>query len=197
MEKIKLDKAVVVEGRYDKIKITSIADCVVITTDGFGIYRDKKLRRLIRQYAEASGLIVLTDSDRAGRQIRAYIKRILPKELHSRVSEVHIPQIEGKERRKTAPSKEGTLGVEGVDADILRRLLAPFAEQEQNIRKTEPLTKNDLFMLGLSGTPDASGRRKELCKKLELPDGLSPSALLDLLNTLYERDEIIDILNSD
>lgn len=193
-QKLKISRAIVVEGRYDKIKIDSVADCVVIVTNGFGIYKNKELYRLIRFYAEKCGLIVLTDSDSAGRKIRAHIKQILPKELHSRIAGVHIPQIKGKERRKSEPSKEGTLGVEGIDADILRELLLPYADEKP--RSGEPLTKNDMYMLGLSGTPDSSERRAALIEKLGLPSGLSPAALLDLLNTLYTKEQIEEIADT-
>lgn len=192
-QKITLARAVVVEGRYDKIKLSSFVDGVILVTNGFGIYRDKELCRLLRFYAESRGLIVLTDSDSAGRQIRAHIKRVLPKELHGRIASVHIPRIPGKERRKSEPSKEGTLGVEGIDADILRRLLKPYENEQPRIG--EPITKNDLYMLGLSGGADASARRAALAKKLSLPEGLSSTALLDLLNTLYTKEQLDEIVS--
>lgn len=191
-KKLHLSRAVVVEGRYDKIKLSSLTDAVILVTNGFGIYKDRELCRLLRFYAESCGLIVLTDSDYAGRQIRAHIKRVLPKELHGRIASVHIPQIKGKERRKTEPSKEGTLGVEGIDADILRRLLEPY-EQEQP-RRGEPVTKNDMYMLGLSGGADASEKRAALARELSLPEGLSSTALLDLLNTLYTKAQLEEIV---
>lgn len=192
-QKLRLSRAVVVEGRYDKIKLSSFVDAVILVTNGFGIYKDKELCRLLRFYAESRGLIVLTDSDNAGRQIRAHIKRVLPKELHGRIASVHIPKIKGKERRKTEPSKEGTLGVEGIDADILRRLLTPY-ENEQP-REGEPITKNDLYMLGLSGGAGSSARRAALARELSLPEGLSSTALLDLLNTLYTKAQLEDIVS--
>lgn len=195
-EKIKLSRAVVVEGRYDKIKLSGLVDAVIIVTNGFGIYNNKELRRLIRFYAEKQGLIVLTDSDAAGRQIRGYIKSILPKELHDRVASVHIPQIKGKERRKTAPSKEGTLGVEGIPADTLRQLLTEFEEKDNRPSNDRPLTKNELYQYGLSGCPDSSAKREQLEEKLGIPKGLSPKALLDLLNTKYTREQLEDILGN-
>lgn len=188
-EKIKLSRAVVVEGRYDKIKLASLIDGVILVTNGFGIYNDKELCKTIRYYAQTCGLIVLTDSDSAGRQIRAHIKSILPKELHSKVASVHIPQIPGKERRKDHPSKEGTLGVEGMSAETLRCLLKEF-EDEKN-RPGEIVTKNDLYMLGLTGGADCVKKRSELAKKLGFPQGLSVNALLDLINTLYTKEEFI------
>lgn len=194
-EKIHLSRAVVVEGRYDKIKLSALVDAVILVTNGFGIYNDKELRKLIRFYAEKQGLIVLTDSDAAGRQIRGFIKSILPKELHDRVASIHIPQIKGKERRKTAPSKEGTLGVEGIPADVLRKLLSEYASAEKRPADEEPITKNDLYTYGLSGCADSAARREALAEKLDIPRGLSSKALLDLLNTMYTREQLEDILS--
>lgn len=197
--RIKLSRAVVVEGRYDKCKVASIADAVIIVTNGFGLYRDKKTQKLIRSYAASCGLIVLTDSDAAGRQLRGTIKGIIPKEHYSRVADLHIPQIKGKERRKVNPSAEGTLGVEGVDADILRRMLMPYAvgkdgsEESGSAEKKGGITKNDLYELGLSGGADSSSRRRELSRRLSLPDGLSANMLLDLLNSLYSREEFLSL----
>lgn len=193
--KIKLSRAVVVEGRYDKSKLCSLIDGVVIVTNGFRIYKDPGTRRLIRMYAEKQGIIVLTDSDAAGRQIRGYIKSILPKELHDDIVSLHIPQIEGKERRKTAPSAEGTLGVEGIDADILRRLLEPYAADAAEVKRGG-ITKADLYELGLSGGADSARLREELAKKLELPAGLSAKALLDLLNSVYNREDFLRLAES-
>ena len=193
---IHLEQAIVVEGKYDKIKLSSIVDSVVIVTNGFGLYKDKEKQALIRFYAEKTGLIVLTDSDSAGRQIRAHIKRIVPKELHDKIINVHIPQIEGKEKRKAAPSKEGTLGVEGISADYLRDLLIRAGASYKSAPDRRRITKNDLFMLGLSGTPDAAKKRELLVNKLSLPHGLSTNALLDLLNTLYSAEELEIICSS-
>ena len=194
--RIKLSRAVVVEGKYDKIKLSALVDAVIIVTNGFGIYKNSGARRLVRTYAEKQGLIVMTDSDAAGRKIRGYIKSILPKELHERVASVHIPQIEGKERRKTEPSKEGTLGVEGIPADILRELLAPYECGNESGRASdgEPITKNDMYTYGLSGGDDSSEKRESLAAKLRLPRGLSPNALLDLLNTLYTKQQFEELI---
>ena len=195
-QKIRLSRALVVEGRYDKIKLSSLVDGVILVTNGFGIYKDKELRRLIRFYAEKRGLIVLTDSDSAGRQIRGYIKSILPKELHDRVASIHIPQIKGKEKRKTAPSKEGTLGVEGIPADTLRELLEEYETGELNTSDNIPFTQNDLYEYGLSGGKDSAAKRQSLCVRLGIPQGLSAKALLDLLNTMYTREQLTEILRS-
>ncbi|MCD8095525.1 MAG: DUF4093 domain-containing protein [Ruminococcus sp.] len=193
-ERIKLSRAVVVEGKYDKIKLSSIVDAVILTTDGFGIYKSDDTKKLIRFYAESKGLIVMTDSDAAGRRIRAYIKRILPVQLQDRVANVHIPKIEGKEKRKENPSKEGTLGVEGIDAQMLRNLLARYSVENDKPQRVR-MTKNDMYMLGLSGCESAAKKREELAQRLSLPSGLSSTALLDLLNELYELEDIKEALS--
>lgn len=189
-EKLKISRAVVVEGRYDKSKLCSIIDGVVIVTNGFRIYKDQETRRLIKLYAQKQGLIVLTDSDAAGRQIRGYIKSILPKELHENIVSLHIPQIKGKERRKTSPSAEGTLGVEGIDADILRQLLAPFSVGAEDIERGG-VTGADMYELGLSGGSNSSALRELLAQELGMPKGLSANALLDLINSLYSKEEFL------
>lgn len=192
MEKLKLKKAIVAEGKYDKIKLASIADGVILTTNGFGIFKSKELRQLVRFYAEKTGIVVLTDSDGAGRRIRAHIKSIVPKEYHDNIINLHIPQIKGKERRKAAPSKEGTLGVEGMDSGLLRDMLIKCGacDSSENAVYTEPVTKNDMYMLGISGGADAAKKRELLAKRLELPQGLSSSALLDAINILCGREEL-------
>jgi ribonuclease M5 len=184
---------VIVEGKYDKIKLSAIIDGVILTTNGFGIYKDDELKKLIRFYAEKSGLIIITDSDCAGRRIRAYIKSFVPKKYHAAITNIHIPQIKGKEKRKSAPSKEGTLGVEGISAETLRRLFKQYSAEEITAPK-DPLTKNDMYMLGLSGCADAAEKRELLAARLDFPKGLSPSALLDLLNELYTKEEVEKII---
>lgn len=195
MEKIVVSKAVLVEGKYDKIKLSSLIDGVILTTNGFGIYHDKELRKLVRTYAKTRGLIVMTDSDRAGRQIRAFVKQIVPKEDYKNVTNIHIPQIKGKEKRKDVPSKEGTLGVEGIDADVLRSLLKDCIENAGENSRGEKITKADLFELGLSGGKNSGAKREELCRKLSLPLGLSTPALLDLLNSVCTKEELLEKLS--
>ena len=181
-EKIKLKQALVVEGKYDKIKLASLVDGVIITTHGFGIYKDKELCALLRFYAEKTGLIVMTDSDAAGRQIRAYIKQILPKELQSRVLNLHIPQIKGK------------LGVEGISAETLRGLLENAGAQlDGESAEHGGITGGDMYMLGLSGTGSAAEKRARLAAELGLPDGLSAHALLDVLNSMYTPDSLAEV----
>lgn len=194
-EKIKLSQAVIVEGKYDKIKLSSILDAVIITTDGFGIYKDKEKLGLIRCFAQKSGIIILTDSDGAGFQIRNHIKGAIK---NGKIYNVYIPDIFGKEKRKEKPSKEGKLGVEGISAQVLRDAFAKAGiiggENSDNIskgEKSEPITKELLLDMGFIGGKNSAEMRKELQKELSLPERLSAKALLDVLNALCARDEFI------
>ena len=184
--KLKISIPIAVEGKYDKIKLSSIADAQIIVTDGFGVFQNDEKSALIRRLAEPHGIIVLTDSDGAGLVIRNYFNSILPKD---RIYHLYIPQVKGKERRKKTASKEGTLGVEGIDADYLRRLLEPFAGSgtDANAARQDELTKADLFAAGLSGTDAAAKKRAALCRYLDLPDNMSSNALLAAINLLGER----------
>lgn len=183
MEKLNVHQVVLVEGRYDKIKLDSLIDATILTTDGFGIFKEKEKAALLRRLAAERGLIVVTDSDGAGLVIRNYISSILPK---SQVTHLYIPQIKGKESRKAAPSKEGTLGVEGMDADLLRRLFEPFAAGHQ-LPEWECVTKLDLYEDGLSGSEGSEARRAKLALALDLPSGLSANALIEAINLLGGR----------
>ncbi|MBO4356372.1 MAG: toprim domain-containing protein [Clostridia bacterium] len=128
MEKIKLRSMVIVEGKYDKIKLDSILDAEIIETDGFSIFKNEQLKEYIRKTALERGIITATDSDGAGLLIRNYLSGIVPPD---RIKHVLIPKIPGKESRKAEPSKEGTVGVEGIDADVLRSLFEPFKDDTQ------------------------------------------------------------------
>lgn len=180
MEKLTLHEVVLVEGKYDKIKVSSIVDATILTTDGFGIFKEKEKTALLRRLAAERGLIVVTDSDGAGQVIRGYIRSVLPK---SQVTHLYIPQIEGKEARKATPSKEGILGVEGMEADLLRKLFAPF-DVGKSSPKWELLTKLDLYIDGLSGGAQSEARRNALARALDLPSGLSSNALIEAINLL-------------
>lgn len=187
-EKLKIDRPVVVEGKYDKIKLDSILDATIITTDGFGIFKNKEKQAFLRRAAEAKGIITATDSDGAGLVIRNFLNGIIPKD---RIAHVLIPPTVGKERRKLSPSKEGTLGVEGIDADILRRLFLPFAESEKSRdggENTKKLTAARLYEDGLIGADGSAERRVALAKLLALPTNLSTSALIDAVNILGGED---------
>lgn len=191
MEKLKIDLPIIVEGKYDKIKITSIADACVIVTDGFGVFKNAERLSVIRQLAKKSKIIVLTDSDGAGKVIRSHITSAIPKD---RLIQLYTPQVKGKEKRKTAPSAEGFLGVEGTETELLRKLLEPFASgisSEEAVR--EEISKLDLFELGLTGGSDSAARRDNLALSLGLPKGMTPNALLAALNVLVTKEKLIEI----
>ena len=185
---VKVREAIVVEGRYDKNTLSQIVDAPILETNGFGILKDKAQLNLLRRVAATRGLIVFTDSDGAGFVIRNFLKGAIPKEhlLHA-----YIPDIPGKERRKTAPGKEGKLGVEGMTPEIiLRALRASGAHMEDTLGKTRGnIAKQDFMELGLSGGADSSVKRKKLLQKLELPEHMSSNALLQAVNLLYELED--------
>lgn len=192
MEKIKLRQAVVVEGKYDKITLSQIIDGVIITTDGFGLYKNPEKTKLIRFYAETCGIIVMTDSDFAGQQIRGRIKSIVPQ---GSVINVYVPEIFGKEKRKSAPSKEGKLGVEGMSAEIICKALERAGVTGEVCEK-DPVTKTDFIMLGLSGGQGSSELRKQLASALELPQGLSSNALRDAVSVMLGRERFISFFEN-
>ncbi len=189
-EKLRIPYPVIVEGRYDKIRLSGVIDAEIIETAGFGIFSKKEQLALIRTLAAPRGVIVLTDSDGAGKVIRAHISSALPPE---KVIHLYIPQIAGKERRKSAPSKEGTLGVEGMDNRLLHNLFLPFAENKSDApAKTRGgITKADLYTLGLTGAADASARRDKVSTALGLPAGMTPGALLGAANILFSKEEFL------
>lgn len=191
MEKLKIDLPIIVEGKYDKIKIRSIADACVIATDGFGVFKNSERLAIIQRLAEKSKIIVLTDSDGAGKLIRSRITSAIPRD---RLIQIYTPQIKGKERRKTEASAEGYLGVEGTEADILRRLLEPFSSgvlDGESVR--EEICKVDMYEAGLTGAPDSTERRDALATSLGLPKGMTSNALLSALNVLMTRDEFLKL----
>lgn len=182
---IKIKQAVIVEGKYDKIRLSNIIDAVIIPTNGFSIYRDKETAELIKSLARTVGIIILTDSDSAGFQIRSRIKNIA---RGGEIINVYIPDIAGKERRKLEPSKEGLLGVEGVDDKLLIeafRKAGVLAEEQPP--KLDPITKADLLDLGLVGGEGSAVRRAELQRRLGLPARLSANMLIEILNVMYTR----------
>lgn len=184
MEKLKITRAVIVEGRYDKIKLDSIIDALIIPTDGFGVFKSDEKKHLLTRLAKERGLIVLTDSDGAGLVIRNYMNSIIPKD---RLTHLFIPKIYGKERRKVSASKEGTLGVEGMSASLLRELFAPFAADADTEINCDPISKTDLFVDGFSGGDESKNRRILLQKALGLPENISANALISAINMLGGR----------
>ncbi|MBR2937702.1 MAG: DUF4093 domain-containing protein [Oscillospiraceae bacterium] len=187
---IKIREAIVVEGRYDKNTLSQIVDAPILETAGFGIMKNKEQLALLRKVAASRGLIVFTDSDGAGFVIRNYLKGAIPA---PQLKHAYIPDIPGKEKRKSAPGKEGKLGVEGmtpeVILDALRRAGATV-EGESDSHTVGAITKQDLMALGLSGGPDSSQKRLELLKKLELPAHMSANAMLQALNLLMDLDTL-------
>ena len=185
---IKLKQAVIVEGKYDKIRLENILDATIITTDGFGIFKDNDKKSLIKILAEKCGIIILTDSDHAGQMIRKHIEKIVPKE---QFTSVYLPTILGKEKRKTTPSAQGLLGVEGTDDAIileaLDRVGVTGEKQEKSGRK---ITKTDLFNNGVSGRDGSKEKREKLCCYLGLPS-LPANSLIDVINSLYGYEDFI------
>ncbi len=189
-EKIRVKEAIIVEGRYDKNTLSQIFDAVIIETSGFGIFSDSEKLELIKRLAEKRGVVILTDGDGAGFLIRNYLKGTISGE---NVKHAYIPDINGKERRKSAASKEGKLGVEGMKAEVLKEALrrsGASMDESQSSESERELTKADLYALGLSGTANSSEKRRALVKKLGLPERISVNAMLDVLNALYSYDEI-------
>lgn len=192
---IHLKQAVVVEGKYDKIKLSSITDAVIIATNGFQLFKDKEKQALIRFYAKKTGIIILTDSDSAGFKIRSLVKNIAK---DGEIINVYVPEIFGKEKRKTGFSKEGKLGVEGIDKEIIVEALEKAGVFCESIEEKEKITMLDFYEDGLSGKPDSSSLRKKLLRHLELPQLVSCKSLLEIINVMMTREEykkLIKILN--
>ena len=184
---IKIKQAVIVEGKYDKIKLSTVLDTVIIQTDGFGIFKDKEKQKLIKRLAQTRGIVILTDSDSAGFKIRSFIGGSVPKDS---VIHAYIPDVFGKERRKDAPSKEGKLGVEGIDTEILLEALNRAGVTcESTQEKSRDVTVADLYEAGLSGKADSAALRKKFLRSLSLPERLSTSALVDMINIFMTYDE--------
>ncbi|MCM1365448.1 MAG: DUF4093 domain-containing protein [Faecalibacterium sp.] len=189
---IKLSQAVIVEGKYDQIKLSGVIDALIIKTDGFGIFKNKEKQKFLRRLADEKGLIVLTDSDSAGFMIRNFISSCVPKD---KVINVYIPDIYGKEKRKDAPSAEGKLGVEGVSErvilDALKKAGVTTESSDKETKNRRLITRLDLYENGLTGGANSSIKRKMLLKKLALPERISSSSLLKILNSFvtYEQFE--------
>ena len=185
---------VIVEGKYDKIKLSALIDGTIIETNGFTIFKDKDKLEMLRVLAKKTGLIILTDSDAAGFKIRNYIRSAIPE---GELIHVYIPDVYGKERRKAAPSKEGKLGVEGMTPEVILAALrnAGATIEGEETTSSGGITKQDLMALGLSGGSNAGEKRKALLKKLNLPEHMSANAMLQALNLLYTREELEQMLN--
>ncbi|MDE6036003.1 MAG: DUF4093 domain-containing protein [Ruminococcus sp.] len=190
---IKINEAIVVEGKYDKIKLSSVVEAVIIVTDGFRIFRDTEKMELIRYYARTTGIIILTDSDSAGRKIRGYIKGAVNE---GKIKNVYIPDIFGKEKRKEKPSAEGKLGVEGIDTDILLKSFEKSGIYSEEITRKKDITKYTLYESGLSGGKDSKKLRERLQKKLGLPSMMSTGSLAEVLNTMMTSEELAEYVRN-
>lgn len=194
---IRIREAIVVEGRYDKAALANVADTVIVDTAGFGVFSDKEKLALLRRLAAARGLVVLTDSDGGGFLIRSFLKSAIDPRL---VKHAYIPDVPGKERRKKSPSREGKLGVEGMSPQVLEQALrraGVTVEDEEDKNTAPPMTKAELYALGLTGQPDSAKRRSAVKRALDLPEKLATNGLLDVLNVLTTREELERIISSE
>lgn len=194
-EKIKLTEAVIVEGKYDKIKLSNIIDAFIIETNGFAVFKDKSKLSFIKKLAKERGIIILTDSDHAGFMIRNYISSGVPKE---QIKNVYIPDVFGKEKRKNVPSKEGKLGVEGMTKEVILASLEKAGVSSTSSVCDNPITTVDFYDLGLTGGANSKAKRKAVCKALDLPEFLSTSSLISCINNFMTKEEFFDLCqNSD
>ena len=191
---IKIPYPIIVEGKYDKITLENVVDALIIKTDGFKIFKDKEKTSLISGlYKKCGGIVLLCDSDNSGNMIRAHLKNILGKDAN--IINLYTPQIKGREKRKNTPSKEGFLGVEGISKEILENVFSECGIAFCETKKDKKITKADMFFYGLSGKENSNEARKNFMRYLSLPENLSSSALLDVLNTYFTYDEFIEVTN--
>ena len=191
---IKIREAIVVEGRYDKHTICQVVDAPILMTNGFGIMKDKAQLELLRQVAQRRGLIIFTDADGAGFVIRNFLKGVIPNQY---LKHAYIPDIYGKERRKSAPGKEGKLGVEGMPPDVIMDCLSRAGatiEGEECTQPSQQITKQDFAQMGLSGGLDSSEKRKRILKALNMPEHMSSNAMLQAVNLLYTKEEFAQLV---
>ena len=186
--KLRIPYPIIVEGKYDRLLLLSLCEGQIYTTDGFGIFKKGERLALFRELSRRTPVIILTDSDGAGKLIRSHLTSAIPKD---RLIQLYIPKIKGKEKRKAEPSAEGTLGVEGMERELLFELLLPY---EGEIVRDERLNKTDFFMDGLSGQDNSTDRRAELCRRLGLPEDMTANALLEALKILVSYEEYCDLV---
>ena len=187
-ERLKIPYPVIVEGKYDKLRLQNLIEAQILTTDGFGVFNKTEKAGLFRKLAERTPILVLTDSDGAGKLIRSHLSSTIPPE---RLIHLYVPRIKGKEKRKAQPSAEGVLGVEGMENELLLRLLEPYADADAVLTraKENPLCKTDLYMDGLTGGEGSAARRDAFAEQLGLPTGMTPNALLAALRVLCSYEE--------
>lgn len=191
-KKLNIPNTIIVEGKYDRVRLLEICSANILATDGFGVFKKNEKLALFRKLSQKAPIIVLTDSDGAGKLIRSHLTSAID---NDKIIQLYIPQIKGKEKRKSAPSAEGTLGVEGMELDLLYDLLAPFEDGEAVRRAAQnPLSKTDFYIDGLSGGTDSATKRDELALSLGLPRGMSANALLAALRILISYDEYLTLV---
>ena len=190
---LKIDIPIIVEGKYDKMKVSSVAEANIIETHGFGVFKDPELKEYLKKASREKGIIILTDADRAGLKIRNYIKSFCGE--GAKIYNVYLPEIEGKERRKDKPSAAGLLGVEGTEKALIEKALLKFTKEAP--RDERCFTVPDLYKFGLSGKSDSGERRKKLLKIMGLPTHLNANSLLKILNTNYTYEEAIKLLEEE
>ena len=188
-------ETLIVEGTYDKIKLSGFIDSIIFTTNGFAVFKNKQAQRSIRTFAEKTGIVILTDSDSAGIKIRNFVKQLAK---DGRVLHAYIPELQGKEKRKTAPGKEGLLGVEGISEEIImdaiRKSGATVNGERGSCREKKPVTKADFYAMGLSGGKNSEELRRKLAKKLGIPSKLSSNMLLSAVNRMLTSEELAEII---
>ncbi|MBQ6420393.1 MAG: DUF4093 domain-containing protein [Clostridia bacterium] len=182
------DRVIIVEGKYDKIRLSAVTDALILTTDGFGIFSDKELQRFLKTLAQTRGLLILTDSDAAGFRIRHFVTDIVK---NADVLQAYIPDVYGKEGRKAQPGKEGKLGVEAMDAAVLEDALRRSGVfSESGAAPAAPVTTADLYRLGLSGKENSAEKRRRLLKELGLPQRLCGATFLKALNAFLTKEAL-------
>lgn len=191
---IHLESAVIVEGKYDKIRLSSFLDAEIITTDGFAIFKDKEKVAFLRKIAEKRGLIILTDSDHAGFMIRGHLTSVIDPKY---ITNVFVPEISGKEKRKSAPSKQGLLGVEGISEEIILAAFDKAGVTGEKREHKERITEAELYLLGLSGKENSAALRRRTAEKLGLPGGMSKTQFLTALNCLFDKNEFLEKFRSE
>ena len=192
-ERLKIPYPVIVEGNYDKLRLQNVIEAQILTTDGFGIFNRSEKKMLLRTLAQKLPIIVLTDSDGAGKLIRSHISTMIPPE---RLIHLYVPRIAGKEKRKAAPSAEGVLGVEGMENELLYNLLSPYANSDAVAERMleNPLCKADFYRDGLTGGEGSVARRDAFAKLLGLPSGMTSNALLAALRVLCTYEEYLELV---
>ncbi len=193
MKKIHVSQIVVVEGKYDAIKLDGIIDGIIIPVNGFSVYKDSEKKELLKTLGRENGIILITDSDYAGFKIRNYLQNVC---CDSQITNVYVPRIQGKESRKDKPSKEGLLGVEGIDREIILKCLKDAGVSAGETVRKSNMTYADLYELGLSGGENSAKIREKLMKNLNIPNRLSKKAMLEVLNRMTTKEKIIHILNN-